>query len=207
MKIREHINKHKEKKENKKNQKIIKKKEKEEQKKMLVEDKKVFKETKDNISIVALSEYGYFKTKAGYMDLFQIESIDIKSMNEVEYNTLILSFTKLLKSYTDDMKIISMNYPSDTSRQQQYLNKIISNCNNENHMRFLEHRLRQLKTIEEKRTNREFFLMIFGRDDKEMINNRYIALTSSRELQVYEIDIDKKIKIIRKLNNMNSKVE
>ena len=90
MKIREHINKHKEKKENKKNQKIIKKKEKEEQKKMLVEDKKVFKETKDNISIVALSEYGYFKTKAGYMDLFQIESIDIKSMNEVEYNTLIL---------------------------------------------------------------------------------------------------------------------
>lgn len=50
------------------------------------------------------------------MHIFQIESIDIKSMNEVEYSTLILSFTKLLKSYTSYMKITSMNYLADTSR-------------------------------------------------------------------------------------------
>lgn len=207
MGVKEIVNKRKEKKENKKKLKEIKKQEKEEIRKLNIEDKKIFKETKDNISIISLSEYGYFKTKTGYLDLLQIESIDIKGMSEVEYNTLILSFTKLLKAYTSDMKIISMNYPADTGRQQDYLNKIISKCDNKNHMMFLEHRLKQLQIIEEKRTNREFFLMIFGKDDKDIINNREIALTSCRELQVYDIDTEKKIKILKKLNNMNSKVD
>lgn len=194
------------KKEKKKNEKIKKKQDKEEKKKLVVEDKKVFKETKDLLPTVSLTEYGYFKTKTGYLDILQIESIDIKSMNEVEYHTYILSFTNLLKSYTEDMKIISMNYPADTSKQQQYLNKKIVKCTNPNHMKFLEHRMKQLKTIEDKRTNREFFLMIFAKDEKELINNKEVALSSNRELQVFDIDIEKKIKIKKKLNNMNSKV-
>ena len=195
------------KKEEKQNEKFKKQKEKEEKKNLIAEDKKVFKETKDNLPIVSLSEYGYFKTKTGYLDILQIESIDIKSMNDVEYHTYILSFTNLLQSYTEDMKIISMNYPADTSRQQNYLSKKIAQCNNANQMKFLEHRMRQLKTIEEKRTNREFFLMIFAKDDKEMINNKELALSSNRELQVFEVDIEKKIKILKKLNNMNTKVD
>ncbi|CAM2078665.1 MAG: hypothetical protein NSGCLCUN01_02866 [uncultured Clostridium sp.] len=195
------------KKEEKEKMKIQKKQEKEEQKKLVAEDKKVFRETKDLLSIISLSEYGYFKTKTGFLDILQIESIDIKSMNDVEYNTYILSFTNLLQSYTEDMKIISMNYPADTSIQQKYLSKKIAECNNTNQMKFLEHRMKQLKTIEDKRTNREFFLMIFAKDDKEMINNKELALSSNRELQVFEMDIEKKIKILKKLNNMNSKVD
>lgn len=195
------------KKEEKKKEKIQKKEEKEEQKKLVAEDKKVFRETKDLLSIISLSEYGYFKTKTGFLDILQIESIDIKSMNDIEYNTYILSFTNLLQSYTEDMKIISMNYPADTSKQQKYLSKKIAECINANQMKFLEHRMKQLKTIEDKRTNREFFLMIFAKDDKEMINNRDLVLSSNRELQVFEMDIEKKIKILKKLNNMNSKVD
>ncbi|MCR1952913.1 hypothetical protein NSA50_18075 [Clostridium sp. DSM 100503] len=214
MDLRETLNKNKVKRANKKEQqelkreeKLKKQKEKEENRNLIAEDKKVFKETKDNLSIISLSEYGYFKTKTGYLDVLQIESIDIKSMNEVEYHTYILSFTNLLQSYIEDMKIIAMNYPADTTRQQKYLSKKIAQCNNANQMKFLEHRMKQLKTIEEKRTNREFFLMIFAKDEKEMLNNKEVALSSNRELQVFEIDIEKKIKILKKLNNMNSKVD
>lgn len=217
MGLKETLVKNKVKRENKKEQKklkkdekqkmkIQKKQEKEEQKKLVAEDKKVFRETKDLLSIISLSEYGYFKTKTGFLDILQIESIDIKSMNDIEYNTYILSFTNLLQSYTEDMKIISMNYPADTSRQQKYLSKKIAECSNANQMKFLEHRMKQLKTIEDKRTNREFFLMIFAKDDKEMINNRDLVLSSNRELQVFEIEIEKKIKVLRKINNMNSSI-
>ena len=217
MRLREILIKNKVKRENKKiknrikkeekiNEKLKMKKEKEEEKQLQIADKNVYKETKDNISIISLSEFGYFKTTTGYLDILQIESIDIKSMSDVEYNTYILSFTNLLKVYSEDIKIISMNYPADTSRQQQYLNKKISKCINQNHMKFLNHRMNQLQTIESQRTNREFFLMIFGKDDKEMINNRELVLSSNRELEVFEIDVEKKIKVIRKINNMNSSI-
>lgn len=217
MSIKENINKIKLKKENNKiknrikkeekiNEKLKRKKEKEDEKQLQRADKNVYNETKENISIISLSEYGYFKTQTGYLDILQIESIDIKSMSDVEYNTYILSFTNLLKVYSEDIKIISMNYPADTSRQQQYLNKKISKCTNPNHMKFLKHRMKQLQTIESQRTNREFFLMIFGKDDKEMINNRDLALSSNRELEVFEIDVEKKIKVLRKINNMNSSI-
>ena len=104
------------------------------------------------------------------------------------------------------MKIVAMNYPADTSTQQKYLTKKINECTNENHMIFLNHRMKQLKVIESKRTNREFFLMIFGKDDKETMDNKNLVLSVSRLLEVYDIDIIKKIKICRKLNNMNSSV-
>ena len=115
-------------------------------------------------------------------------------------------FTNLLKEYQEEMKIVAMNYPADTSTQQKYLTKKINECTNENHMIFLNHRMKQLKVIESKRTNREFFLMIFGKDDKETMDNKNLVLSVSRLLEVYDIDIIKKIKICRKLNNMNSSV-
>lgn len=218
MSIRESLNKNKVKranvkkykkltKEQKKNEKIKQKKELKERKRLEAEERKIYKETKDYISIVALSENGYFKTKTGYLDILQIESIDIRNLNEIEYNTYILSFTGVLKVYIEDMKIISMNYPADTSSQQKFLNKKVIECTNENHMIFLEHRMKQLKVIESKRTNREFFVMIFAKDDKEMIDNKNLILSGSRALDVFDIDMKKKIKILRKLNNMNSKVD
>ena len=93
------------------------------------------------------------------------------------------------------MKIVLMNYPADTSSQQKFLNKKVIECTNENHMIFLEHRMKQLKVIESKRTNREFFVMIFAKDDKEMIDNKNLILSGSRALDVFDIDMKKKIKI------------
>ena len=101
MSIRESYNKRKVKRENakkynnltkseKKNIKLKQKEELKERKRLEAEEKKIYKETKDNLSIIALSENGYFKTKTGHLDILQIESIDIKNLNEIEYNTYIL---------------------------------------------------------------------------------------------------------------------
>lgn len=217
MKIREGINKRKVlnknskiqkniEKENKVKEKLRKKEEKEEQKNLKSEDKKVYLETKDRLAIIALSENGYFKTKTGYLDIVQIESIDIKSMNGVEYNILLMDFTKMLKGYAEDIKLISMNYPANTQKQQEYLNKIIKECTNKKHFHFLKHRINQLQTIEEVRSDREFYVMIFGKDDKEMNSNIELILANNSGLKVFNIEIEKKVKILRKLNNMNSKV-
>ena len=153
-----------------------------------------------------MMEDGYFKTKTGFLDILQIESMDIKGMNEIESVTLILSFSYMLKTYTEDLKIIAMNYPTNTKKQQTYIEKKMKECINKNHLYFLNKRLDQLKKIEKVRSDREFYCMIFAKDEKEMKDNRENILSNSKEIKLYDIEVEKKIKILRKLNNMNSNI-
>ena len=48
--------------------------------------------------------------------------------------------------------------------------------------------------------------MIFAKDEKEMKDNRENILSNSKEIKLYDIEVEKKIKILRKLNNMNSNI-
>nr|WP_278679999.1 hypothetical protein [Clostridium paraputrificum] len=191
----------------KKRIKAEKKREQEDKKKLLKEDKKVYSETKEKLEILSMTEEGYFKTKTGFLDIFQIESMDIKGMNEIEARTVILSFAYMLKVYNEDLKIISMNYPTNTKIQQAYLEKKIKECTDKNYLYFLEKSLKQLRLVEKVRSDREFYSMIFAKDKKEMGDNRENILSNSKSIGVYEIDTEKKIKIFRKLNNINSKVD
>lgn len=191
----------------KKRLKDEKKKEQEEKKRLLKEDKKVYSETKEKLEIISMTEEGYFKTKTGFLDIFQIESMDIKGMNEIEARTVILSFAYMLKIYNEDLKIISMNYPTNTKTQQAYLEKKIKECTNKDYLYFLEKSLKQLRLVEKVRSDREFYCMIFAKDEKEMRDNRENILSNSKSIGVYAIETEKKINILRKLNNMNSKVD
>ena len=191
----------------KKRLKDEKKKEQEEKKRLLKEDKKVYSETKEKLEILSMTEEGYFKTKTGFLDIFQIESMDIKGMNEIEARTVILSFAYMLKVYNEDLKIISMNYPTNTKIQQAYFEKKIKECTNKDYLYFLEKSLKQLRLVEKVRSDREFYCMIFAKDEKEMRDNRENILSNSKSIGVYAIETEKKINILRKLNNMNSKVE
>ncbi|MFQ8921920.1 MAG: hypothetical protein ACLR60_08505 [Clostridium paraputrificum] len=190
----------------KKRLKDEKKKEQEEKKRLLKEDKKVYSETKEKLEILSMTEEGYFKTKTGFLDIFQIESMDIKGMNEIEARTVILSFAYMLKVYNEDLKIISMNYPTNTKIQQSYLEKKIKECTNKDYLYFLEKSLKQLRLVEKVRSDREFYCIIFAKDEKEMKDNRENILSNSKSIGVYDIEPEKKINILRKLNNMNSNI-
>lgn len=168
--------------------------------------KNVKQETIDMIPILELTEEEYFKTKTGFLDIVQVESMDIDAMNGVEANTTILSFTYLLKSYVDDMKIISMNFPTNTLTQREYLSRAIRVCKNREHLHFLNNRMSQLEAIEKLRSNREFFIMIFSETEREMESNRSNILNNFKKIKVFEVDVEKKVKILKKLNNMNSKI-
>lgn len=186
-------------KEEKKLKKIEKKKEKE-------EIKKVYHTTKELLPLLCITENENFKCKEEYLDIFQIESMDINSMNDYDVRGYILSLAGLLKLYLDDMKIISMNFPANTQVQQNYVNKKIKECKNDIHLKFLKERLRQLEAIERIRTNREYYIMIYGATEEKLDKNKSTLISSSASIKINEIDIEKKIKIIKKLNNMNTKI-
>lgn len=75
------------------------------------------------------------------------------------------------------------------------------------HKEFLYKKLNELITIEEKRKNREFYLMLFY-DDENTKREREMQLLRlvSSNIKISALDLDKKLRIIFKLNNQNSKI-
>ncbi|WWU65627.1 hypothetical protein QJR26_04495 [Clostridium baratii] len=187
------------KREEKKAEKLKKKKEKEEL-------RKVHHTTKELLPLLSVTGDENFKCKEEYLDIFQIESMDINAMNDYDVKMYILSLTNMLKIYLDDTKIISMNFPANTQVQQDYINQKIKECKNEVHLKFLKERLRQLEAIERIRTNREYYIMIYGATEEELEKNKSTLISCSASIKINEIETEKKIKILKKLNNMNSKI-
>lgn len=194
----------KEKKQLKKEEKI---RIKEEEKELKKEYKKVNKNIEEILPFIDIEEDNTFKTKNGYIDIFQIETKDLNSLNDDEANRHMFEFSNFLRNYIDDMKIISMTFPVNTQIQQKHIQKKIENTNNYIYKEFLYKKLNELITIEEKRKNREFYMMLFYDDEntKREREMQILRLVSSN-IKISALDLDKKLRIIFKLNNQNSKI-
>lgn len=194
-------------KEEKKSLKEEKKLKKKELKEIRKEDKKVLLTTKELLPFKDADDDDSIITKTGYVDIFQIDSKDIYSLNEIERKMHIYSFVSFLRGYVYDFKLISMKFPVNTLKQQKFLEKKLKECDNEIYANFLKEKLEQLIFLEENRQNKEFYIMIFIRDtdNKEevkglLLRNQNIAI------QLKPLDVDKKLKILFKLNNPNTKL-
>lgn len=201
---KEKINLTKEEKKLLKEEKKLKKKELKEIRK---ENRKVLVTTKELLPFIDVDDDDSIITKKGYIDIFQIDSKDIYSLNEIERKMHIYSFVSFLRGYVYDFKLISMKFPVNTLKQQRFLEKKIKECNNEIYNNLLKEKLEQLIFLEENRQNKEFFIMIFIKDtdNKEevkglLLRNQNIAI------QLKPLDIEKKLKILFKLNNPNTKL-
>jgi len=170
------------------------------------EKKKIKKSILELMPLSDMEENESFKTKDGFMDIYQISSYDISSMNIYEAKTGILSFTKLLRGYKKNLKIISMNFPTSTQTQKDYIKRKINKCNDKYRCEELKKELQKLEAIERLRSDREYYIGIFAKDEEDLDNKRNLVLKAGKNLGINSIDEEKKLKIIYKLNNMNSKI-
>lgn len=99
-----------------------------------------------------------------------------------------------------------MQFPVNTYNQQQNIINKLENSKNPNHRYFLEKRLNELKFLEEYRQNKEFYLFFFAENEKAIFERENLLLRlSSDSMKLKKINNEKKIKILFKLNNQNSK--
>lgn len=171
------------------------------------EYKKVDKDASDLLPFLDVAEDGTFRAKDGYIDIFQLGTKDLNSLNNDDAQRHMMEFSNFFRSYIDDIKIISMTFPVNTQVQQEHLLKMIDNTDNPISIQFLNNRLDELIALEEKRKNKEFYLMVFYADEKtkKERETQLLRLTSSA-INLRSLELDKKIKILFKLNNQNSKV-
>lgn len=194
-----------------KEEKKIKKEEKKQKKLELKEIRKANKDvlasTKELLPFKDADDDDSIITKTGYVDIFQIDSKDIYSLTDVETTMNIYNFIAFLRSYPFDIKLITMNFPVNTLKQQEFIKKKIKECDNEKYYYELIEELEQLVRLEATRQNREFYIMIFIKDteEKESIK-RTLFRSQNIAIQLIPLTVEKKLKILFKLNNPNTKL-
>ena len=194
-----------------KEEKKIKKEEKKQKKLELKEIRKANKDvlasTKDLLGFVDVDDDDSIIMKNGYLDIFQIDSKDIYSLTDVETTLNIYNFIAFLRSYPFDIKLITMNFPVNTLKQQEFIKKKIKECDNKKYYYELIEELEQLVYLESTRQNREFYIMIFIKDteEKESIK-RTLFRSQNVAVQLIPLTVEKKLKILFKLNNPNTKL-
>ncbi len=194
-----------------KEEKKIKKEEKKQKKLELKEIRKANKDvlasTKELLGFIDVDDDDSIIMKNGYLDIFQIDSKDIYSLTDVETTMNIYNFIAFLRSYPFDIKLITMNFPVNTLKQQEFIKKKIKECDNKKYYYELIEELEQLVYLESTRQNREFYIMIFIKDteEKESIK-RTLFRSQNIAVQLIPLTVEKKLKILFKLNNPNTKL-
>lgn len=176
-----------------------------------MKDKKV-KISKDTIELLPFVKYNddenCFEMKSGkYMDLLEIRTKDLGTASDDENELDIYCIVKLLRLFANDIKIISLNFPTNTKMQQQYVQHKIDNCRNQIFKNILENKLEELQFIEKNRTDREFYLMFFSDTVNQHTDDLNIIVNTlnSRNLCL-QLNKEKKLQILYKLNNKNSSI-
>lgn len=185
-----------EKKENRKEQKELKK-----------EMKNTLPSTRKVLQFADIDEDDVFITKQGYLDIYQINTRDTSNLSDDERKVYVYSFIAFLRNFVEDFKIIIMNFPVNTIKQQEYIEGRIADCKDEIFINYLEEELEKLRFMEKHRNNKEFFLMVFMKNKNEKDNmTKKVELVQNIAVPLRQLDLEKKIKILFKLNNMNTKL-
>lgn len=153
--------------------------------------------------IVDVSNNEFFEMASGeFMEILQIESKDTYSLNASDLNNDVNNLAELFIFISDDIKIVPLNMNMQLETQKRFFIRKINFCKNPLHKKFLELRLAEFEKIEKYRTNREYFMFVYHKDEqklKQKISN--IKSKLSRSNPVNSLTLDKKINILFQMAN------
>lgn len=186
----------------------LKKEEKKKRKQSQLENKRVnlLRQTTSLLPFLQIHD-DYIMMKDGYMEIYQIETKDLYTRNDEDLNYLMLSLTKFYRSYYDDMKIIAMNFPSNTERQRKYWQKKLESADDPVRIGFINRKLFELDFLEKERTNREFFLFLYADNEQQLSERKKQVVRSMQQaFPLATLTKEKKQDVLFILNNQNTKI-
>lgn len=168
--------------------------------------KQVLRTTTDLLPFIAIEE-NYIELKEGFMDILQITSKDLRSLNESDLQVILLADTRFYRSYSTNSKVMALNFPANTEKQKRYWERKKANTTDGLKLRFIERKLFELSFLEKERTNREFFLFIYGQTIHSLEDEKNQVIRAMRQsFPLQELSIDKKQDVLFMLNNQNTKL-
>lgn len=168
-----------------------------------------------------MTREGYLVDKDNeYQAFLQVKTADLVSMKESDLNRVISQLTSICRVYSEPFKIMSMTYLTETSTQQSYwkgrINKyrriLLSNelplkeqNRYETMLRLAMDNLRRVTWIEENLTELTFFIVVYGKSEKEIETHvRDMIRFGGKQFNLRQVKQSKLEDIIFRLNNMNT---
>ena len=163
--------------------------------------------TSDLLPIIGMDKGLFCMSDGSYMDIFRIVTKDLISAAESEIELDILQWEKFYKMYAADCKIIGINFPTDTKRQQQYYQHKINTTDNPLFKEVLQTKYEELVDVNLYYTDREYYLMIFCPSYEKYLEARNIITVTLKNVGlISDISVEKKIMIRTKLCNKATSV-
>lgn len=171
------------------------------------EDRKKKTVTKTNQDILPVRYYdedvkAFVLEDGSYLDLFEKIADDIDNMLEDEVQYKMINFAKFLKTYKDDFKIVTLNFPTNTLAQQKHLKKILEHTNDPVRRKWLQKSISELERADKGTRKKEYYFLIMSRNLEE--HYEHIKQLGILGGGIREITQNKKAQILYKLCNMNS---
>ncbi len=169
--------------------------------------KKIISSFADIVPIIDIVEYDFFEMRNGeYMEIVQVTSKDIYSLNENDKDNDIFSLAYLFQAYIPDIKLIPLHTPVNLELQKNNIIRNIRKCKEPAYIPFLEKKLAELEFIEEHRTNKEYFFYLYADSIKNLLERKsQFKKLFGRSNPIIELELDKKLNVLYQLSNLNSK--
>lgn len=161
------------------------------------------------VDVLGIREYtgGHFVMQDdSIMDIFQLVGRNLQAAEEADIQSQIHQSARYYRLQQKDIKIITLNYPTNTQNQQSHLRHLLEKAQDPVFQDLLQDEMAALQYLEEYRTEIVNFLFLFADSEKDYAAQRQI-LTSSSGFSVVILDKEAKIILLRKLANMNRNIK
>lgn len=155
--------------------------------------------------VKGVTEEGYIRTKIGLyesvFEIFDVKKYDLFLLDDSEIDFVTENNWKMQKLYPHSLKEVYMNFQEENKEQQEYFKYKIERTTSISQLEVLNNELEKLKFIEKTYEMRDTYIFVFGdnvSDLNKKIDNLY---RFNNFLELKKISLDKKKKIINKLNN------
>lgn len=172
--------------------------------------------TKDKNNFIILKD-----KDDGYAEMLSIRGQGVGTMAGRQQVEVIEGYMSFLRAYLEDSKAIISPFPANTAVQQRYASrmytKVAKELNQEQdqrtkqqmrtRLRYINDQLQTNVKVEKELFNQEFILLIFGKNVRQLMNNRDNAVRWGGSALILEpMNRKRKEEALFRINNMNTKI-
>nr|WP_181711017.1 hypothetical protein [Enterococcus hirae]QEO73323.1 hypothetical protein [Enterococcus hirae] len=163
-----------------------------------------FKQITTLKSVNRPEETAYLLENDTYAQVFKMKSYDLNLLNYDEKDILIQSFATFLRAYQEDIKIISLMFPVDTSTQQSYWEKKYRLADTHQQQLLQSNELRKLKAIETVYKTQTHYLFIYAKNLKELVEKTQSVARFGNIIEGKPLSLKDKERLYYQMNNQDN---
>lgn len=142
-----------------------------------------------------------------YMDIIKIRCHDLENSDPDIVTAQCYALLKWMRTYPSEYEFVGLNFPVNTSEQQTAMEHIINRTENPQHLYYLKQKETELKVIDNKMIERQFYLFLFFDTIEDLkLQRGKVFMQFARTELLESISRQQKEMVLFKINNKNLQI-